>query len=325
MLAAMPSHDPPDARRHEEALDPIYIKYADSDPFLPISHFIDHTTMGAEALVALGLGDRADAWASRHRVRPHRAPVTGIDIATNWPQARGRPECHGDWILHFEAELTDHSPRELLNLWVPRFAHDVGAYLFHGLIRTAHAARALTQRDTAARRGELARGLALWAIGVGDAPPDAHTHNSSVAPNRVEFLRHARFGAATFLDAPSVPALHLVTGPMAYLLLEPTLDETSHRLALASFERTHRAAAARFPALRDRTRAGEATPPSQQFLNTLAEQRDAHPAKLTEAALRAHAETEDPMFLRAAGQALRLHGLRAMLGVVRAALTRDVA
>jgi hypothetical protein len=40
--------------------------------------------------------------------------------------------------------------------------------------------------------------------------------------------------------------------------------------------------------------------------------------KLTEAALRAFEQTEDDIFLRAAGKAFSLHGLRGLLGIVRA-------
>eukprot|EP00663_Eupelagonemidae_sp_cell21sb_P012791 gene12791-biopygen1217 len=36
----------------------------------------------------------------------------------------------------------------------------LGTHLFHGMLRTAHAARALTARDTTQRRGELALGIA---------------------------------------------------------------------------------------------------------------------------------------------------------------------
>ena len=42
------------------------------------------------------------------------------------------------------------SVSEVLAEWVPRFAHEVGPFLFHGLIRTAHATRALSRKDTPA-------------------------------------------------------------------------------------------------------------------------------------------------------------------------------
>lgn len=319
--------DPDETTRpHEEVLDEVYRRHAASDPFLPITHFLDHTTMGAEALVALGLGDRVEAWASRHRVRPYDPPTTGAAIATDWPRALGRRDCHGDWLRDLEAELSTRPYRDVLATWVPRLAHDVGAFLFHGLIRTAHATRALAHRDTPARRAELARGLALWAVGVRPPPRTAaDADTSGLTPHRADFLGFARVGAVTFLAAPNVPAVHLITGPMAYLMLATCLDETTHRLARASFARTHAAAAARFPALRDRMRAAPTVALDPNFMAALAEQRDAHPCKLTEAALRAHAEADDPLFLKAAGQALHLHGLRALLGVARAALTRRVA
>jgi hypothetical protein len=44
-----------------------------------------------------------------------------------------------------------------------RLAPGAGAAAFHGLIRTAHAARSLGRHDSPARRRELAEGLAYWA------------------------------------------------------------------------------------------------------------------------------------------------------------------
>src|SRR6266404_2104510 len=161
-----------DARPNENVLDDVYRKYRTTHPFLPVTHFIDHSTMGPEALVALGLGHRVMDWISQHPVRPYEAPSIGISIASAWKEALGRKECHGDWLRHFESELNGSPFRDVLAAWVERFAHDAGAFLFHGLIRTAHAARALQHKDTQVRRGELARGLALWAIGIKSPPPN---------------------------------------------------------------------------------------------------------------------------------------------------------
>lgn len=311
-------------RPHEDVLDRAYLKYADSDPFVPIVNFIDHATMGPEALVALGLGDRVDAWISRHHVRPYRAPLRGILMATDWRRALGRREYHRDWIRHLDAELARRPYTVVLAEWVPRFAHKVGAHLFHGVIRTAHATRALAHRDTPARRGELARGLALWAVGV-DAPPPLVTGAAAIEATRADFLTFARHGAATLLDSPNVPAVHYVTGPMAYLLLAPYLDEQTHAVALASFADTHERATARYPALQPKISEIPNPPPDHDFTAGLADQRDAHPIKLTEAALRAHAETDDGIFRKAAAVALRLHSIRGLLGVARAMLRRRAA
>src|SRR5262245_16929154 len=153
-------------RPDEDVLDEVYGRFAQSNPFLPITHFIDHATMGPEALVGLGMGGKVAMWISRHRVRPYQAPTKGNFDPLNWKAALGRRDAHGDWLKYFETELESESFGDVLALWVPRFVHDVGTFLFHGLIRTGHAVRALEHKDTAVRRRELARGLALWAIGI---------------------------------------------------------------------------------------------------------------------------------------------------------------
>jgi hypothetical protein len=72
----------PNHRPDEDVLDEVYRKYQHSHPFLPMTHFIDHSTMGSEALVGLGLGNKAKEWTSRHPVRPYEARSTGISIAS---------------------------------------------------------------------------------------------------------------------------------------------------------------------------------------------------------------------------------------------------
>ena len=51
-----------------------------------------------------------------------------------------------------------------------RLAPGLSAAATHGILRTAHAARALSRRDTPERRGELARGLAYWAVAYEELP-----------------------------------------------------------------------------------------------------------------------------------------------------------
>lgn len=305
-----------------DVLDEVYRKYENSNPFLPITGFIDHSTMGAEALVELGLGDRVRQWVARHRVRPYQAPLTGIPLPSRWTEAIGRRDCHGDWIRHFQEELNGHSAQEVLAEWVPRFAHEVGAFLFHGLIRTAHADRALAKKDTPARRGELARGLALWAIGVRSVPKEGDQTAGAATEPGPDVLDYARFGAAAFVDSPNVPKLHLVTGPMAYLLLARHLDEGTHRIARRSFAQTHHGAAQRFEALKQKVYKRPNGSFDRKHLEPLAQTRDAHPSKLTEAARRAYTLSKDELFLKAAGLALDLHGPRALLAVVKGLLLR---
>lgn len=309
-------------RLNEDVLDEVYQRYAGSDPFLPITGFIDHSTMGAEALVELGLGDRVQEWVLRHRVRPYQAPVTGLAIPLEWKRALGRRECHGDWIAHFDAELDTRPFQEVLAQWVPRFVHEVGALLFHGLIRTAHATRAIEHKDAPARRGELARGLSLWAVGIGSAPSEDTQAARAEAEPLAAILGSARAGAAAFIHGPNVPALHFVTGPMAYLLLAQYLDAEAHRIAAASFGKTHRKAAERFESLKRKVYGEPNVSLDHDHLQALASQKDAHPSKLTEAALRAYEISRDEIFLKAARKALDIHSVRALLSVAEAVLFR---
>ncbi len=224
-------------RPNEQVLDKVYRTFAPSDPFLPIHDFVNHTTMGSEALVALGLGRDVEGWVRRHGVRVYAPPRTGISLHAAWKEALGRRECHGDWLSFFEGEVASSPFQDVLAQWAPRFAHAVDALLFHGLIRTAHAVRALSHQDTPARRGELARGLALWAIGIRRPAPDA-TAGDRAQPHfaSLDILRYAQAGAAAFVEDPTIPNLHLVTGPMAYLLIFDRLDPAVHPVAAAAFE-----------------------------------------------------------------------------------------
>jgi hypothetical protein len=297
-----------DARPNEDVLDAVYEKYARSTPFLPITHFVNHATMGPEALVGLRLGACVGPWIDRHESRLYVAPSTGIDLTTSWAAALGRSECHGDWLGQLELELRQDPYQEVLARWVPRFAHEVGVWLFHGLIRTAHAVRALEHRDTPARRGELARGLALWAIGVKTAPPGRGEPIESAALER-DILQLTRAGAAAFANDPSIPAVHWVTGPMAYLLIAHHLDARIHPVVIASFARTHAQVLEDFGDAKRRAQGAPIPPLDAEQLERLTKGNDAHPIKLTEAALRAYARTEDDLFLRAAG---RMHDTTAV-------------
>ncbi len=284
-----------DDRPGETVLDRVYADYADSDPFMPYSGFIDHTVMGAEALVGLGLGEKVDNWRARSRPRPFAAPVAGIDIEKDWQTALGRRDAYGDWIAYFDRALGDRPFAAVLAIWVPRLAHDPGAFLFHGVIRTGHATRALEHADTPDRRRELARALALWAIGVRGAPPETPASGAGLET----ILDYAKRGAAAYVRSPNIVALHAVTGPMGYMLIGKYLDAAAHRIAAAGFARSHGRLHGDDVAAK-----GPAPVFERAQIDALARQRDVHAIKLTEAAFRAHETTGDPVFLRAAAEVL---------------------
>ena len=279
----------------EHVLDAVYDRLSANDPFMPLTGFIDHTTMAAEALVALGQGHRLEAWASRARVRPLKASPSGIAIEPDWLGAIGQRQFLADWIAYFDRELSERPVGAVLATWVPRFAHDPGAFLFHGLIRVGHATRALAYRDTAQRRSELARGLALWAVGVKSAPPDQSlmpTPNGDAAARRpIDF---ARLAAGAFARHSDIRTLHMVTGPMAAQILEDAGADATRGFA-HGFSRTHA------QLLED----PHSAPSANSHTATIGEERlkqlsDVHDIKLVEAALRGYQASRDPVFLLAA-------------------------
>lgn len=70
-----------------------------------------------------------------------------------------------------------------------------------------------------------------------------------------------------------------------------------------SFAKTHASASRSFESLKPRTLAEPIPSLDQKQLDALVAETDAHPAKLTEACLRAFDQTEDDIFLKAAGKA----------------------
>src|SRR5215468_227809 len=77
-------------RPDEDVLDEVYLRFPQSDPFLPIIHFVDHAFMGPEALVGLGLVGR---WRSGYPVIAS-GPISSRPRATS-VHRHGRPSSGG--------------------------------------------------------------------------------------------------------------------------------------------------------------------------------------------------------------------------------------
>ncbi|HEV3468709.1 MAG TPA: questin oxidase family protein [Pyrinomonadaceae bacterium] len=125
----------------------------------------NHGPMAAEALVALGRAGQVVAWVEGYRrrftdaaPRPQRAVTR-----ENWREALGDGRRVADWTEFFERELKEAAWTRVIEQWSAALAPGLAAAAAHGLIRTAHAARSLSVRETALRRGELAAGLGYWA------------------------------------------------------------------------------------------------------------------------------------------------------------------
>jgi len=145
-----------------------------------------HAPMVIEALCALGQCERAVRWVEDHRapLRPLPRPSARIDPAqwraalgptagaTGWEAMHSR---WGDWREFFLAELSERPWRDVLDVWVARLAPGMSGAATHGVIRTAHAVRALAARENPLRRAELARGLAYWASSYEELPARQRT------------------------------------------------------------------------------------------------------------------------------------------------------
>jgi hypothetical protein len=137
--------------------------------------------MAAEALCALGHAEHAVSWVEQYNAPWRQLPAASSPIdrnqwraalgprldATTWEAANAR---WGDWKEYFVAQLSEGRWQDVLDVWVGRLAPGMSGAATHGVIRTAHAVRALARSDTAVRRGELARGLAYWASSYEELP-----------------------------------------------------------------------------------------------------------------------------------------------------------
>src|SRR5215475_6065798 len=124
----------------------------------------NHGPMAAEALVALGCLDEVPRWVDDYRgeldpMPPARSPVT----EGNWHEALGAIRRVGDWQAFFVARLAEAPWQAVFGQWMPRLIQGLMAAGTHGLIRTAHAVRALSEVATPLRIEELASALAYWA------------------------------------------------------------------------------------------------------------------------------------------------------------------
>ncbi len=125
----------------------------------------NHAPMAAEALVVLGRDDDVLPWVRSYarRLDPLPAPWKPIDVA-HWRASLGEERHAADWPAFFARELRERPWNEVLDAWVARLAPGLAAAAAHGVLRTAHAARALAARDTPERRAELCAGLGYWAM-----------------------------------------------------------------------------------------------------------------------------------------------------------------
>jgi Questin oxidase-like len=233
----VPRRDPAGAHDRnvdDGALDEVLRRIHGQEP-RSVQGLSTHVPMVAEALCALGYADRATAWLEAHDRptlevptpsrpidrRQWRSALGPVRGASTWEASLVR---WGDWVELFREELAEAAWREVLGRWVARLVAGMSSAATHGVIRTAHAVRALGRRETPERLAELARGLAYWAAAYEELPAAAgragpadyaaalarvplyqDDHRSAPGGNIVNGLRHAwqvpRFGEVRDLAA----------------------------------------------------------------------------------------------------------------------------
>jgi hypothetical protein len=144
----------------------------------------NHGPMAAEALVALGRADRVVAWVEGYKKRFASAyPAPRQEITRkNWREALGDGSRVADWAGFFNRELKEAGWPKVLEQWSAALAPGLAAAAAHGVIRTAHAARSLSVRETDLRRRELAEGLAYWAAYYQPLPEAANARKQRLRP-----------------------------------------------------------------------------------------------------------------------------------------------
>jgi hypothetical protein len=131
----------------------------------------NHGPMACEALVALGRPESAVPFAARYARRLDAHPSERQRLSeTDLRGALGDPGRVGDLTAFFDRKIEEDGATQTICRFVPRLLPGLCAAGFHGLIRTAHAARSLGRSETAIRRAELAEGLGYWAARYRELP-----------------------------------------------------------------------------------------------------------------------------------------------------------
>src|SRR5215510_10615561 len=131
----------------------------------------NHGPMAAEALVVLGRDDVVVNWADRYRQKLDIMPAATVPVSVNtWREALGQIGRVADWIAFFRAQLADAAWRTVFADWIGRLLKGAISAGQHGLIRTAHAIRALEDEETSLRIEELGVALAYWAAYYRELP-----------------------------------------------------------------------------------------------------------------------------------------------------------
>jgi hypothetical protein len=259
--------------------------------------FVNHAPMACEALAALSLDSVIEDWVERFETSMREAvqPVT-----PNWHGDFSWKDLFGDyrflpeWAGYFGRAIDEEGWRVVVERWVPRLMPGLAAALFHGVIRTSHAVRAIEVADTRARRAELARALGNWTVWF--SPGEPTDESDGFEDPGLAVLQAAALGAGSYVSEPNIFNLHGITGAMAVHLLGGHLSPADARAAVTQLRAEHRSL---YRDVVPQARGGEACW-DEEAVVAASSSYDSHQIKLVEACRRAFQITADSSFLLAA-------------------------
>ncbi|MGH9171698.1 MAG: hypothetical protein ACRD0Z_12635 [Acidimicrobiales bacterium] len=280
----------------DSALDEAYERMARTDFELP-NGFVNHGPMACEALAVLGRHEQVDGWARWFADAVGEGPKPVEPNGTrlfDWSSALGDYQRLPEWLGYYGQFLADSGWESAIEVWVPRLMPGLASALFHGAIRTAHAARAVSVSDTEPRRAELARSLAYWSARF--RPGQDVAQGGTVREVRDDVIEAAADGASRYVTRPSIFHLHGVTGAMAVEILVDHLPPAAGDDALRQLRADHEAIYRGIEV----TVAANSGAWDDAWVDRATRSRDAHQVKLVESCRRGFEATGDPRFAAAA-------------------------
>ncbi|HMG37123.1 MAG TPA: hypothetical protein VKM94_24545 [Blastocatellia bacterium] len=132
----------------------------------------NHGPMAAEALISLGRDELVVGWTDRYRRKLELMPAATSPPITvdTWRQSLGQIGRIGDWAAFFRRQFIESPWRNVFADWIGRLLPGAISAGQHGLIRTAHAIRALDAEETPLRVEELGVALSYWAAYYRELP-----------------------------------------------------------------------------------------------------------------------------------------------------------
>ncbi|MEU6526568.1 hypothetical protein ABZ892_27975 [Streptomyces sp. NPDC046924] len=286
--------------------------------------FVNHAPMAAEALAYMGYADDVPRWVD-HNLRTHtyhdvpeaRWTIEAAD-ADDWRSALGEFSRVADWTALFERELDLAPWPEVLARWWPRLLPGMSGVLTHGVIRTAHAVRAISRavrgEDDRLLRNELAQGLGYWAAryashahGIRPGDADPRTGDGEGAAAALDGLVAEYSGIyASVPQRHPVPLIHSITGPAAVRLVVEHLPADQRHASYLVARDVSASMLGWFSVPAPQTFADhEGVPDLAEVFATAAAIGDEHAIKLAEVAVRHQELAPDPRHAAAAHAANR--------------------